>query len=189
MKTNAENFKSRLLNVEFKEFPENPRYMVSKTGMILDSETGELLQPHLTGGNGKDRRYERVILKKDNYYKFTYIHRMVAKTWIGDRSNEGLIVHHVDGGTLNNHVSNLEWVTQSENILYANRTSKSSKLSPQTVAKIRILSEAGWKNARIADALKINHMVVYRCVKGITFVGPRYDQALEEFKDDSVKMF
>ena len=44
----------------------------------------------------------------------TYVHRLVAMAWIGERP-DGLTVDHIDGNKKNNAAWNLEYVTQSEN--------------------------------------------------------------------------
>lgn len=43
------------------------------------------------------------------------IHILVAKTFLGDPPNKNMIVNHKDLNKLNNHVDNLEYITQSEN--------------------------------------------------------------------------
>lgn len=54
---------------------------------------------------------------KGRVKKFT-LHRLVASTFL---SGEG-VVNHKDGNKQNNHVSNLEWVTYSENNKHAYKT-------------------------------------------------------------------
>jgi hypothetical protein len=49
--------------------------------------------------------------KKSNYI----FHIWVAKLFIGERP-DGLVIDHIDRDKLNNHVSNLRYVTQSENV-------------------------------------------------------------------------
>ena len=47
------------------------------------------------------------------------IHSAVAKSFLGDKTIEGLVINHKDGNKQNNHLDNLEWVTPSENIQHA----------------------------------------------------------------------
>ncbi len=61
--------------------------------------------------------------------KWTSAHRIIAITFIPNPDNKPQI-NHIDGNPLNNHVSNLEWCTQSENIkhAYANNLMKPTRL-------------------------------------------------------------
>ena len=48
------------------------------------------------------------------------VHRIIAKTFI-PTENLNLQINHIDGNKLNNNLSNLEWVTQSENMVHAHK--------------------------------------------------------------------
>lgn len=62
--------------------------------------------------------YLRVILSKDFQKKNRNIHILVAQAFIPNPEGKTQ-VNHIDGNKENNHVSNLEWVTPSENINHA----------------------------------------------------------------------
>ncbi|HDR4494270.1 TPA: HNH endonuclease [Bacillus cereus biovar anthracis] len=49
--------------------------------------------------------------------KVRKVHRMVAIAFLGKK--DGLDVNHKDGDKKNNNISNLEWVTRSENIKHS----------------------------------------------------------------------
>jgi len=51
--------------------------------------------------------------------KTTNAHRMVAHCFLGPRPNLKHQVNHIDGNKLNNHISNLEYVTNQENAIHA----------------------------------------------------------------------
>lgn len=76
--------------------------------------------------------YAHISMKNDEgEYKNVRVSRAVASAFLSkekyDKSiwNE-LVVNHIDGNKLNNHVENLEWCTTKENVLHAYRT----KLNP-----------------------------------------------------------
>jgi len=71
--------------------------------------------------NKKKTGYFTVDLCKDSTVKTTNVHRIVAETFIPKVAGKRY-VNHKDGNKENNNVSNLEWVTSSENRLHAFKT-------------------------------------------------------------------
>jgi hypothetical protein len=58
----------------------------------------------------------RTTSQKDKKSKKTYIHRLVAATFIENKlNNKDQVVNHMDGNKQNNNVNNLEWITYQEN--------------------------------------------------------------------------
>ena len=62
----------------------------------------------------KKGAYERVTLCKNNSPVRFQVHRLVAQYFIPNPHNKRC-VNHKDGNPSNNHVTNLEWCTHSEN--------------------------------------------------------------------------
>ena len=63
--------------------------------------------------------YKVIVLTDANGNpKMKYIHRLIAQHFIYNPLNKKQ-VNHKDGNKLNNKISNLEWVTQKENIRHA----------------------------------------------------------------------
>lgn len=58
--------------------------------------------------------YKFVQLRKDGKYYPRYVHRLVAQTFIPNPESKKE-VNHKDGNKANNDITNLEWVTPSEN--------------------------------------------------------------------------
>ena len=75
----------------------------------------------------------------------TPLHRIVAKAFHAESYEEGMVVNHIDGNKQNNFASNLEWVTQKENI----RHSRENNLQPKAVKKYK-----GKFSAEIRDEIK-----------------------------------
>lgn len=63
--------------------------------------------------------YKEVTLQKQHKPKCIRVHRLVAFAFLGNPPNEKMEVNHIDGNKVNNNVSNLEWVTSSENQKHA----------------------------------------------------------------------
>ncbi len=95
------------------------------------------------------------------------ISRLVAEAFIGPAPTIGHQVNHKDGNKQNNQSTNLEWVTNSENIRHADRTglrkkhgfgrysapgslNAMSKLRAEDVLRIRQLAATGMPNLHIA---------------------------------------
>jgi len=66
----------------------------------------------------KKNGYKFLQLWRNGKSKNFYIHRLVAKHFI-ENPSELDEVNHIDGNKSNNHFSNLEWVTHSENMYHA----------------------------------------------------------------------
>lgn len=96
----------------WKIIEEAPSYEISSEGNVRNKTNGRILHPQAFGATG----YKQVSLKiKDtNKFQKRYIHRLVAQAFIDNPENKRE-VNHIDGNKLNNNLSNLEWVTSSEN--------------------------------------------------------------------------
>lgn len=68
----------------------------------------------------KTRGYCFVYLSRNGKMYRRYVHRLVAQAFIPNPENKPY-VNHIDGDKQNNRADNLEWCTQSENVLHATR--------------------------------------------------------------------
>ena len=91
-------------------------YAVKETGWTPVSKCGLVL-----GRQGVITGYPT---DSNNYLKHygVPIHRLVATTFIPNTDSKKIFVNHIDGDKQNNRVSNLEWVTPSENCTHAYQT-------------------------------------------------------------------
>lgn len=62
--------------------------------------------------------YKTVILHKNGVRKDCRVHRLVAYAFLPN-DDDTLVVNHKDGDKCNNRVENLEWCTQSDNVIHA----------------------------------------------------------------------
>ena len=85
-------------------------YGINRSGEIKDFRTGKIKEqfPNPNGG------HLRTALKNPDGYKTCIVHRLVAEQFIPNPHNKEE-VDHIDRCPTNNHVSNLRWVTKSEN--------------------------------------------------------------------------
>ena len=97
-------------------------YQVSNLGNIrsIKSSQGnyrERPKKAFIGTNG----YYVVNLWKDNKGSSHSLHRLVCIAFLDNPDNKPT-VNHIDGNKENNEISNLEWATQSENLIHAAET-------------------------------------------------------------------
>lgn len=92
-----------------------PMYRVTEDGQVFGLyEAGYLA----FGYNAKG--YRQVTLRRDGRSSTVSVHRLVAIAFIDTHLDVStLTVNHKDGDKQNNHISNLEWCTQSQNQQHA----------------------------------------------------------------------
>jgi hypothetical protein len=79
--------------------------------------------------------YEQVVLSKNGKTKHFYVHRLVAQVYLLQEENRNF-VNHKNGIKTDNKVSNLEWVTPSENKQHAFKTGL-TKMQPSQIEASR----------------------------------------------------
>lgn len=114
-----------------------------------------------------DKGYLVVVLYKNNKGKQMYIHRLVAEAFIPNSENKPT-VNHIDCNKMNNCVDNLEWATQSEQVMHAinhHGTQARGK-------RIKVLKTDGsayvYQNiSKTAKILKCDRDTIYKILRGI----------------------
>jgi hypothetical protein len=107
--------------------------------------------------------YLGITLKTNNKKTISKIHRLVATQFL-ICPDETYVVNHKDGNKTNNHVENLEWISQSENVKHAFRLGlnkgKKNKVYQYTLdnvfireynSPIDVENETGIPRTRILD--------------------------------------
>jgi len=98
----------------YKNFVFSGKYEISSWGRIRNKTTKA---PLATYDSQKGNGYLKTkIIDVDGVRRMVYIHTLVALYFLDAQNTEGLEVNHIDGNSLNNSYTNLEWVTHQENM-------------------------------------------------------------------------
>ena len=98
----------------WRDIPDYNDYQVSNFGNVKNKTKNNPVKPCFDASTG----YMRLNLSKDKKQRTWGVHILVAKTFIPNPENKR-IVHHEDTDKTNNVLTNLFWVTDSENMLHA----------------------------------------------------------------------
>lgn len=112
--------------------PGFPRFVITRQGDLFDTKTGKQKTWYrqdpvrMMGGRTRNmKRGYRIARVRDTSGKTRHIfqHRILAILFIPCPGNPlDFVVNHIDGDGSNNMISNLEWVTYSENMYHAYAT-------------------------------------------------------------------
>lgn len=121
---------NQVLNIEkWKQIPNLP-YEISSLGKIRNLQ-GKILKTYIQNSG-----YEQIKINYQGLHIHKSIHRLVAEAFIPNPLNKEY-VNHIDGNKLNNAVDNLEWCTNSENILHARKTGLNPYNKPTLGLKLK----------------------------------------------------
>lgn len=159
---------------EWKEVPEYETYLISNQGRLKSlgnksNHKKEIICKVSPNSKGYDVQH----LYHNKKHKCAKVHRLVAEAFIPNPDNKPQ-VNHKDGNKLNNCVENLEWCTNSENQIHANKNGLNKnrmKKLLEVVSKPVIQYDLHnniinkFDNARIAEEKTgINHKIIsYHC--------------------------
>lgn len=136
-----------------KQVKDFPNYTIDEKSNIYNSK-GKLLSKF----RNKDG-YDCICLNKDGKRKHKRVCRLVAEHFVENPDNKP-IVNHKNSVRDDDHFSNLEWVTQKENIAHSlksnnNLWKNSAKISTEQAHEICKLLEYGLRFVDIADILNV----------------------------------
>lgn len=158
-----ENISNMTCEEFWEKYPDGKeRYFVSNLGRVYDNKNKKILNQHTNKITG----YVTVHLGGKN----EYVHRAVALTFIKNENNKPQ-VNHIDGNKTNNNVTNLEWVTASENVIHAAETGLRNDSTPlQQAARRKTGKVTGKKLSSIMTERTKQKVEITETLTGITKV-------------------
>jgi len=120
--------------MKFAHIAEFPSYKFSSCGKVWSEKTQKFLTPLNTNG------YHHCVLTENKVKTRKGIHQFMAIAWLGNNPT-GFVVNHKNGIKTDNHIKNLEWVSQSQNVCHAYK-SKLREINESHKARAALLGKA-----------------------------------------------
>jgi hypothetical protein len=165
---------------EWRSIPEFSGYDVSSLGRVRSINRlcgnrpgitkGKLLKPFVN-----KRGYLEVNLYKNSKSTAKIIHRLVAQAFIPNDNNKPQ-VNHIDGNKLNNKVSNLEWMSNSENQKHAyslglqpsraGESNNKATITDKDVTRLKLLYNSGKTTKEVSELIGVSLSIVRQIIYG-----------------------
>jgi hypothetical protein len=158
----------------WKIIPFAPDYAISSNGKVKrlvgrsGTHAGRILKPMLNPVTG----YHEVALRVDGKTIRTRIHRLMARTFLGESPLE---VNHKNGRKTDNRLANLEYATRRQNhdhamnelnAFWTGSRVPQSKLRETDIPIIWKLRDEGLSYAAIGKRYNVGHVTILHIIKG-----------------------
>lgn len=156
------------MTTTFKTIPGYPRYAISEDGELISFWwSSRFPEPHfIKPCMDSHTGYYKVRLNTPTGKKTVTLHSLVARAFLGERP-DGYQIDHKDGNKLNNHYSNLHYVTVKENQLNPHNNGKTNAqvYADRKVAAIKNGVEQVFDNCnQLCEALGLRSSSVCMCL-------------------------
>ena len=110
----------------WKPVPDIDEYLISNYGRVKSLKCG---RNKIMIGNINNKGYHAVSLHKNTKIHTRKVHTLVAMAFLGYKMNGKMdcVIDHIDHNKLNNHVDNLQIISNRENVVRDGRRGKTSK--------------------------------------------------------------
>jgi hypothetical protein len=138
------------------QHPNYKGYFATKDGQVYSEYSNKFLKAHNQGSG-----YLSIMIK-NNYgeFKRVLVHRFVAETFLGLSE---LVVNHKDGNKLNNHLDNLEFCTQKDNVRHSWEMGLCDHLS--NIRSVNQKTKIGAKHHRSKRVRNNETGEIYQCIR------------------------
>lgn len=102
-----------------KKIPDLDEYSATPDGRIYSNKRGRFLTKQIDG-----KGYETVMLTIGGKCIRRRVHRLVAITYLGKPTKNGMTVNHKNEIKTDNRLENLEWIELADNLRYGTRGEK-----------------------------------------------------------------
>jgi hypothetical protein len=158
-------------------------YEVSSLGRVRSIDRVSGSRPGITKGKiltqtANRKKYLEVRLFKNSKCIPKIVHRLVAKAFIANSHNLKQ-VNHIDGDKSNNIVTNLEWITNSENQKHAYKlglqpsrigeNNSNTKITDKDVTLLKQLYNSGMSIVEVSSSININVSIIRQIIYGRTW--------------------
>lgn len=151
-------------------------FRITDDGMVLSKTTDKIMST-VMNPSGYEQFWTNKTEGQTNRGQSICVHRLVAKAFVPN-SDDKPQINHLDGDKNNNHYSNLEWCTGSENMKHAVVTglmatrkgpdAPSAKLTANEVREIRSLINTDIQQKAIAEKYGVSSVTIWRINRNVT---------------------